>query len=181
MLNLKNLGKKIFGPTEGLDTEFIYIDKIKKGKIIEDLKETEFYGKLIQIWQMAEVEIHPFQKGDTYQSSQHCFNVLQNLNNLIRLDNVKMHLTKLDKYLLCCSATLHDIDKAVIDYEDKIKTPKIHGEGSAAFIKDFYFLFKFTIQEAEAVSNIVCYHGDRNLFNINEECPSDIIEDPPFL
>ena len=108
--------------------------KYNETKIIKDLEGTGFRKSIDSIWNRSKKDFHPFQKGDSHQASEHCCNVLDYLSTLINTKDAEY--SKLDKYLLCCSAILHDIDKAIINYDHEVAIPKLHGVRSADFIRD---------------------------------------------
>jgi hypothetical protein len=78
----------------------------------------------MRVWDIAEKQIHPFQVGDCFQCSEHSTNDLRYLTDVVK--NYRS-FSLLEKYLLCCSTILHDIDKAIINYEREVKSEKKHG------------------------------------------------------
>jgi hypothetical protein len=146
-------------------------ERLEKNIIFNKLNETEFKSKVLNLWDFAEHNIHPFQKGDSHQGSIHCYNVINNLGK-IHLDN----LDPLSIYLLCCSAILHDIDKAIIDHAKHVGSR--HGRVSAEFIRSNPSLFHFSKPVAEAIAIITEYHGKVNQSEIKHKYPSEQIKDP---
>ncbi len=147
--------------------------EIEKIQIVKDLKGFSFKTKIKKLWEDAEIDIHPFQKGDTHQASLHCKNVISNLSKLSKITR----LNNLEKYLLCCAAILHDIDKAVIDYNKKIEAEQLHGLCSAEYIIKNRNEFSFSRSEADAIAFITRYHGHKGL-DPNSNYQIKKIEDP---
>lgn len=151
--------------------------ELNKIEIVSELAScSTMQNKFFTLWKKATKEIHPFQRGDSYQSSTHSINVLKNIDCLSKVVNPILNLP--EKYILCCAAVLHDIDKAIIDYDQKVRIDKKHGLVSAAFIQDKYEHFGLTLCEADAVAIVTRYHGKYSLKDIENECENEEINDP---
>lgn len=119
------------------------------------IDDPELKKKYDVLWEKALLEVHPFQKGDSHQGTEHCLHIINHLSKLTENKN----LSDIEKYLLCCATALHDLDKAIIDYKDKVDTKNLHGVKGGDFIRHNYELFKLDEEEARAIAFIVEKHG----------------------
>lgn len=148
------------------------------------LQSNNLKADINQLWELAAKEIHPYQKGDTSQQSDHCMRDIEYLDLLIAhfdKSHRKAPLRPVETFLLVCAAILHDMDKAVFDYEKKIKAKNLHGCHSAKFIKDHPRSFYFSQPVADAVSTITHFHGETSFTSDPNRLQNTTIEDPRKL
>lgn len=131
------------------------------------IKDQELLTQIESVWQVAQKNIHEFQKGKTGQGSNHCLRVEENIWMLICNDIGKF--SELDLFLLSASAALHDISKT--DGE-KSKGSEDHGELARKLLfKDDNWknFFPGERARAEAVGYIISVHYSGKINDVPEE------------
>ncbi len=128
------------------------------------ISDPKLKARYDSLWRKATLEIHPFQKGDSHQGTEHCIHILENLNKLTSSKN----LSDIEAFLISCAALLHDIDKAISDYKTRVDSEKLHGVKGAEFILSHFDLFNINQEEARAIAFIVRKHGSEGFGNTDQ-------------
>ena len=135
------------------------------------IKDSKLETQLQHLWNLAEKELHPFQRGETSQGFLHCLQVEKHVWSLIH-----NHIEKFDPrelFILSASAALHDIGKLgskanKTDHGELGKTFLLRNNNWSRFFEDKV--------EAKAVANIIGVHCNGNI----DTLPEDFVwGDPP--
>jgi|GEM_PF-2381009 len=139
------------------------------------IKDDDLRTKLGNLWNCAEKEFHPFQKGSTAQDYHHCLRVERHIWSLIHRNIHKFR--SIDLFLLSASAALHDIGKI----EGKDTTEKDdHGEvAKDRLLRDDLRkqYFQENKAQAEAVADIIGVHNNGRIDLLPEK--DFVIDNPP--
>ena len=131
------------------------------------IKDKELLIQIENVWQVAQKNIHEFQKGTTGQGSNHCLSVEENIWKLVCDDIDKF--SQLDLFLLSASAALHDIGRTD---ENRSEESEDHGElAKKLLFKDDNWknFFPGERVRAEAVGYIIDVHCNGRIDNVPEE------------
>ena len=155
------------------DTQLLLLVKMslpeRSRRLRNSIKDTTLLSELQNIWDSAEKELHPFQKGRTAQGFQHCIRVEGNIWSLIQKDIAKFR--DQDLFLLSATAALHDVGK-INQKVDSNSDEKIdHGTlGKELLLKgDNWKKYFREKTEASAVAHIIGVHCNGKINTIPAE------------
>jgi hypothetical protein len=131
------------------------------------ITDKEILTAVEHVWEVAQKNIHEFQKGKTGQGYNHCLRVEENIWKLIDEDGSKF--SQLELFLLSASAALHDIGRIG---EENAGEGGDHGElAKKLLFKDNNWknFFPEERARAEAVGYIVSVHCSGKIDDIPDE------------
>lgn len=138
-------------------------------RLRNSIKDKSLLSELQNLWDSAEKELHPLQRGKTAQGFHHCIRVEGNIWSLIQ-----KHITRFrdqDLFLLSAAAALHDVGKITNEVDNNSDSNKDHGKSGEKFLLENdnwkkYFREK---TEASAVASIIGVHSNGEIHTIPVE------------
>ena len=133
-------------------------------RLRNSIEDSVLRTRLQTLWNSAEKELHPFQKGETGQGFYHCLRVEQHVWSLIH-DHIEKFRSR-ELFILSASCALHDIGKMGNE-----KNAVDHGKLGKDFLlknKNWEKYFEDKVQ-AKAVANVICVHCNGEIDTLQEE------------